>query len=145
MLTSLQVNKNVRFSFSIPHERHNLECVSLKVRKVLTGERKDGGSVFAREGGVVCSGGFVTVRGTPDVDVGGHMEVEDGLYGLVSGTVLAETNGIVGGDPDDLVLAESGQPHSTSGVGNEVLAKSVRETCTRQLRQNVRGRSRRRE
>ena len=116
MRTTLQVNKNVRFSFAIPHERNNLECVSLKVRKVLTGERKDGGSVFAREGGVVCSGGFVTVRGTPDVDVGGHMEVEDGLYGLVSGTVFTKTHGVVCNDPDDLGAAESGEPDSASGI-----------------------------
>ena len=121
MLTSLQVNKNVRFSFSIPHERHNLECVSLKVRKVLTGERKDGGSVFAREGRVVRSGSFVSVGGTPDVDVGGGTEVSSGFDRLVSGTVLAKTDGVVSGDPDNLVLAQCGKTNGASSVRNEVL------------------------
>ena len=93
-----------------------LECGSLEVRKVLTGESKDGGSVFAREGGVVCSGGFVAVGGTPDVDVGGGTEVEDGLNGLVSRAIFTKTDGVVCSDPDDLVAAESGKSDSTSGI-----------------------------
>ena len=47
--------------------------------------------------------------------------MRDGLDRLVSGAVLAKTNGVVGGDPDDLVLGESRETDGTSGVGYEVL------------------------
>ena len=93
----------------------------LEVRQVLAREREDGGRLGARERGVVGGGGLVAVSRTPDVDIGGGTEVEDGLDGLVSGTVFTETDGVVGGDPDNLVSAESREPDGTSGIRDEVL------------------------
>ena len=98
-----------------------LDRRALEVREVLAGEAEDGGRLLAGERRVVRGGGLVAVGRAPDVDVGGGTEVGGDLDGLVSGTVLTETDGVVGGDPDDLVLGESRETDGTSGVGDEVL------------------------
>jgi len=98
-----------------------LDRRSLEVRKVLAGKGKNGGSGLRFESDEVCSRGFVTVGWTPNVDVGGSTEVGESLDRLVGRTVLSETDGIVGGDPDDLVTSESGETDGTGGVRDEIL------------------------
>lgn len=92
----------------------------LKLGQVLTGQSHDGRSVLGGDGGVVGSGGLVTVGGTPDHAIGEGTEVSQGLNRLVSGTVLTQTDGIVGSDVDDTDAGEGGQTEGTGGVGNEV-------------------------
>lgn len=77
--------------------------------------------MLAGEGAVVRGGGLVAIGWAPDIDVGGGAEGCDGLNGLVSGAVLAKTNGIVGRNPDNLVSTESRQANGTGRVGNKVL------------------------
>lgn len=98
---------------------------ALEVREVLAGQAEDGRCLLAGERAVVGSGGLVAVGRTPDVDVGGGAEVRGDLDGLVSGTVLTETNGVVGGYPDDLVLGDGGEADGTGGVGDEVLEEDA--------------------
>lgn len=45
----------------------------------------------------------------------GSGEASEGFNGLVGRTVLTETNGILGGNPDDLVTGESGEKNGTGG------------------------------
>jgi len=47
--------------------------------------------------------------------------VSESLDRLVGGTVLSKTDGIVSGNPDDLVTAQSGKADGTSGIRYEVL------------------------
>lgn len=101
--------------------RGGLDGGVLEVGQVLTGEGKDGRSGCALEGNEVSGRGFVTVSGTPEVNVGGGTEVSSGFDRLVSGTVLAKTDGVVSGDPDNLVLAQCGKTNGASSVRNEVL------------------------
>ena len=97
-----------------------LECAldgrRLEVGQVLARETEDRGRAAARERTVVRRGRLVAVGRTPDVDVGRRAEVRNGFDGLVSGTVLTETDGIVGSDPDNLVMAQGGQADGTSSV-----------------------------
>ena len=74
-----------------------LDRRALEVREVLAGEAEDGGRLLAGKRRVVRGGGLVAVGRAPDVDVGGRAEVGGDLNGLVSGAVLAETDGVVGG------------------------------------------------
>lgn len=98
-----------------------LDRRSLEVGKVLARKGEDGGCGLRLESDKVCSRGFVTVSRTPDVNVGSSPEVSESLDRLVGRTVLPETDGIMGGNPDDLVTAQSGKTDGTSGVRYEVL------------------------
>jgi hypothetical protein len=91
---------------------------------------------------VVRGGGLVTVSGAPDVAVGEGAEVSDSLDRLVSRAVLykrrdrqnrakkrrkrgkrrrtSETDGVVGGNPDNTLVGESRETDGTGGVGDEV-------------------------
>lgn len=104
-----------------------LEGRRLEVGEVLTRQSEDRGGVLAGECAVVRGGGLVAIGRAPDIDVGSGAEGCDGLNGLVSGAVLAKTNGIVGRNPDDLVSAESRQANGTGSVGNEVLCTKSAE------------------
>ena len=53
--------------------------------------------------------------------------MSEGLDRLVGGTVLSETDGIVGGNPDDLVTSESRKTDGTGGIRDEVLSQTIRE------------------
>jgi len=53
--------------------------------------------------------------------------VSESLNRLVGRTVLPETNGIVGGNPDDLVASKSGETDGTGSVGDEVLSQMIRD------------------
>ena len=97
-----------------------LEGRELKLGQVLTGQGHDGRSVLGGDGGVVGSGGLVTVSGAPHHAVGESTEVSQGLNRLVSGTVLTQTDGVVGSDVDDTDAREGGQAEGTGGVGDEV-------------------------
>ena len=93
---------------------------SLKLGKVLTRESDDAGASLVGESNLVGGARLVAVSRAPDHAVGKSAEVGQGLDRLVSGTVLAETDGVVGGDPDDADVGESGQTDGTGGVGDEV-------------------------
>lgn len=97
-----------------------LEGRELKLGQVLTGQSHDGRSVLGGDGRVVSSGGLVTVSGAPDHAVGEGTEVSESLNRLVSGTILTQTDGVVGSDVDDTDARESGQTEGTGGVGDEV-------------------------
>lgn len=56
----------------------------------------------------------------PDGAVGESSEPGDGLNRLVGGSILTESDGVVGGNPDDLVVRESGESDGTGGVRDEV-------------------------
>lgn len=93
-----------------------LDGRTLKLRKVLAGEGDDAGGVVGGESGVVAAAGLVTVGRAPDHAVGEGTEVGESLDRLVGRAVLTETDGVVGGDPDDALAGESGQTDGTSGV-----------------------------
>ena len=92
----------------------------LELRKVLAGQSEDGGSVLGGQGGVVGSAGLVAISGTPDHAVRQSTEVCKSLNRLVSRTILTQTNGVVGGDPDNANLGQGGKTDGTGSVGNEV-------------------------
>lgn len=97
-----------------------LDARGLEIGQVLAGERQHGGRVLRLECDEVGSRGLVTVCRAPEREVGDGTEVDGGFDRLVSGAILAETDGIVGGDPDDLVARQCGETHGTGGVGDEV-------------------------
>lgn len=72
--------------------------------------------MLAGERAVVGRGGLIAVGRPPDVTVGQGTEMRDGLDGLVSGTVLTKTDRVVGGNPDDLVVAKRRQTDGTSSI-----------------------------
>lgn len=74
----------------------------------MTREGKDGGGGGALESDEVSGRGFVTIGRTPEINVGGGTEMSGGFNRLMSGTIFTETNGIMSGDPDNLVLAQCG-------------------------------------
>lgn len=80
---------------------------TLELRKVLTRKGDDAGGVLGGEGDIVGSAGLVAISGAPDHAVGGGAEVGESLDRLVGGTVLTETDRVVGGDPDGANLRES--------------------------------------
>lgn len=92
----------------------------LQLGQVLTGEGEDGGGVLGGQSHVVGSAGLVAVGGTPDHAVGEGTEVSEGLNGLVSRTVLTQTDGVVGSDVDDTDAREGRETDGTGGVGDEV-------------------------
>lgn len=99
----------------------------LELGQVLAREREDGGSVLGLESDEVGSAALVAVGRAPESKVGDGAQVDRGLDRLMGRAVLTETNGVVGGDPDDLVVAERRQTDGTSSVADEVLRqKSVR-------------------
>jgi hypothetical protein len=49
--------------------------------------------------------------------------VSEGLDRLVGGTVLSETDGVVGGNPDNPVATESGETDGASSIRDEVLRR----------------------
>lgn len=81
--------------------------------------------MLAGQRAVVGGGRLIAVGRTPDVDIGQSAEVCGDFDRLVRGAVLAETDGVVSGDPDDLVMAQCGQTNSASGIGDEVLEGDV--------------------
>jgi len=97
-----------------------LESGELKLGQVLTGQGHDGRSVLGGDGGVVGSGGLVTVGGTPHHAVRKGTEVSQGLNRLVSGAILTQTDGVVGSDVNDTNTREGRQAEGTGGVGDEV-------------------------
>ena len=92
----------------------------LQLRQVLTGESEDAGGVLGGQSNVVSSAGLVAISRTPDHAVGESTEVSKGLNRLVSGTVLTQTNGVVGSNVDDTNAREGRQTDGTSSVRHEV-------------------------
>jgi len=93
-----------------------LDRAVLELWEVLSAQAEDGWGVTAGKGDVIGSRSLISVSWTPGLKVGDSAQVRDSLNRLMGWTVLTETNGIVGGDPDDLVLRKSGQTDGTSGV-----------------------------
>lgn len=92
----------------------------LELGQVLAGQGQDGGSVLGSQSRVVGSAGLVAVSGTPDHAVGHGTEVSQSLNGLVSRTILTQTNGVVGSDVDDTDAGQGRQTEGTGSVGDEV-------------------------
>lgn len=92
----------------------------LELRKVLAGEGDDGWGVLGGEGNVVCSAGLVSVSWAPDHAVWQSTEVCEGLDGLMGWSILTKSDGVVGSDPDDADLGESGETDGAGSVGDEV-------------------------
>lgn len=92
----------------------------LELREVLARESKDAWGVERGKGNVVGGAGLVSVSWAPDHAVGQGAEVSEGLDRLVSWSVLAKADGVVGGDPDDAHAGESGQTDGAGCVGDEV-------------------------
>lgn len=88
----------------------------LELRQVLTSEGKDARSVLGGDCGVVGSAGLVAVGGTPNHAVREGTEVGQSFDRLVGGTVLTQTDGVVGSDVDDADAGEGGQTESTGGI-----------------------------
>ena len=55
------------------------------------------------------------------MQVGDSTEMDGGFDGLVGRSVLAETNGVVCCDPDDLVTTQSRETDGACGIGDKVL------------------------
>lgn len=51
--------------------------------------------------------------------------MSEGLDWLVGGTILSETDRVVGGDPDNAVTTESGETDGTSSIRDEVLSSII--------------------
>lgn len=92
----------------------------LQLRQVLTSQCEDGRSVLGSDGRVISGRSLITVSGAPDHAVRQSAEVSEGLDGLVSRTVLTETDGVVGSDVDGADLREGRETDCTGGVGDEV-------------------------
>ena len=88
--------------------------------KVLTREDKDGGTILAGDRGDVSGNGLLGIGGTVDIDIGEGTEAGDGLNRLVGGSILTDTNGVVGEDVRD--AAELGEAGNTDG-GAEVVSE----------------------
>lgn len=74
----------------------------------------------------VGSAALVSVGRTPEREVGDRTQVDRSLDRLMGRSVLTETDRVVGGNPDDLVVAERRQTDGTSSVADKVLwPKSV--------------------
>lgn len=96
----------------------------------MAGKGEDGGVGLRTESDEVRGGGFITIGRTPDIDVGGSTEMSEGLDWLVGGTVLPETDRIVGGNPDNLMAGESREADGASSVRNEVLSRIINTRMT---------------
>lgn len=97
-----------------------LDDRALELGKVLAGESKDAGGLLVVETYLIGGARLVAVSRSPDHAVGKGTEVGEGLDRLVGRAVLAETNGIVGGDPEAAHAGERREADSTGGVGDEV-------------------------
>lgn len=97
-----------------------LDDGALELGQVLSGEGNDAGGVLGGQGNVVGSASLVAVSRAPDHAVGESTEVSQSLDRLVSRTVLAQTNGVVGGDPDGADARQGRQTDGTGSVGDEV-------------------------
>lgn len=97
-----------------------LDGGALQLGKVLAGESDDAGGVLGGESDVVGSRRLVAIGGAPDHAVGKGAEVSEDLDRLMGGTILAKTNGVVGGDPDGADLGQGGETDGTGGIGHEV-------------------------
>ena len=93
--------------------------------KVLSGEGENGRGVLGEDGNEVRGGSLVTVGRSPEGDVRGGSEPSSGLNRLVRGSVLTETDRVVGGDLDDSEVRKGGQSDGTGGVGDEVEESSA--------------------
>ena len=89
---------------------------TLEVRKVLTGQSKDRGGRVAGQSDVVGSAGLVAISRTPAHHVGQSAEVGKSLNGLMGGTVLTKTDGVVGSDVDDALVRKRRQADSSGGI-----------------------------
>ena len=101
--------------------RRPLDRRSLEIWKVLARKGEDGRSGPRLESDKVGSGGFVTVGRTPDVDVWSSTEVGESFDRLVGRSVLSKADGIMSGNPDDLVTTQSRKTNGTCRVRDKVL------------------------
>lgn len=92
----------------------------LELGQVLAGQGQDAGGVLGGQSDVVSSARLVAVGRAPDHAVGQSTEVSQGLDRLVGRAVLTQTNGVVGGDPDNADLRQGRQTDGTGSVRDEV-------------------------
>lgn len=92
-----------------------------EIGQVLAGQCYDGRGVTSLEGDEVGRRGLVAVGRTPEVQVGDGAEVHGNFHGLMGRSVLAKTDRVVSGNPDDLMLGKGAQTDGTDGVRDEVL------------------------
>lgn len=97
-----------------------LDGGALELGKVLARESDDARSVLGSQADVISTAGLVTVGRSPDHGVGESTEVSESLNRLVGRTVLTETDGVVGGNPDGSDAGESRQTNGSGSVRNEV-------------------------
>mmetsp|Transcript_23877 Transcript_23877/g.37589 ORF Transcript_23877/g.37589 Transcript_23877/m.37589 type:complete len:622 (-) Transcript_23877:51-1916(-) len=86
--------------------------------KVLTGEDEGGGSVLTGHTGHVSGNGLLGITGTEDIKVGDDTEARHSLNRLMGGSILTNTNGVMGQDVRH--TAELGKGRNTDG-GAEVI------------------------
>ena len=97
-----------------------LDGGALKLGKVLAGESENAGGVLGGKGDIVGSAGLVAIGRAPDHAVGKSTEVGQDLNRLVSRTVLAKTDRVVGGNPDSADLRKGRETDGTGSVRDEV-------------------------
>lgn len=97
-----------------------LDDGALELGQVLARQGNDAGGVLGGQGNVVGSAGLVAVSRAPHHAVGEGTEVSQSLDRLVSRTVLTQTDGVVGSDPDDSDAGQGRQTDGTGSVGDEV-------------------------
>lgn len=91
--------------------------------KVLAGEGEDSGTGLLLDGDGVGTSGLVTVSRTEEKEVGGGSAEEELLDRLVSGTVLTETDTVVGHDKESTVVGEG-----TDGDRAKTVTDKVQES-----------------
>jgi hypothetical protein len=122
--------------------RSMLDGGALEIRQVLSRQRQDGRRLARLESNGVRRRRLVAVSRTPEGKVGNGTEMRVGLDRLVSWStasqsvdpqlaaeqisLFAESNGIMGGHPDHLYLAQRRQTNRTGSIRHEVL-RSIRE------------------
>jgi hypothetical protein len=107
----------------------------LELGQVLAGKRQDRGSLLRFERDEVRSAALVAVGRAPEREVGDGAEMDGSFDRLMGGAVLAETDGVVSGNPDDLVVAQSRETDRTGGIADKVLwARSVHHRHQYQMR-----------
>lgn len=78
-----------------------LDARALELWQVLSGQSNDGRRLDGLDSNLVHGRDLVTVSRAHEVEVGDGSQGHGSLDGLVGWTVLSETNGVVGSDPDD--------------------------------------------
>lgn len=92
---------------------NSLDGRALELRKVLTGEGDNGGTVLVFKSNKVGTRDFITISRTESQHVGSATGDSKGFNRLVSRTVFTETNRVVGHNIDD---TEMGQGRQTGGT-----------------------------